>query len=381
MGTSDEAEFTGTSITPMNGPRRLLVGSLLVLLVLLIVKAHIGTIWAMPRAGVDVEIPLRAAERWLAGGDPYDLTAFESTPGATQPFLYPPFVLPIFAVLTWLPRMLVLWTAVAVMLVAAIAAIRRLRVPWPWLPLVLAWPPVAEGIVDANLAVLMFLAFVVLFFRDSGRPWRPDPRDVSLPSESTVMVGGLATFIGAVKVSQPHAWLFVLHHRWRAALLGVAAMAVIVIATLPLTGIDLWVDWIAQLRRASEGGWDLGGFALPRFLPPGVGLVVSVACLVAVWFAPRRDPAPWVGILSTVGSLSLHIFGLLFLIPAMLRIRLEISLAAACFIATYSYAGAWAGILLVAGAYAAVTFGGERLASWVAAEPVRAPAEQVKVAP
>jgi len=44
--------------------------------------------------GVDLEIPLRAAGRWAAGGQPYLASAFTNHGGATQPFLYPPYVLP-----------------------------------------------------------------------------------------------------------------------------------------------------------------------------------------------------------------------------------------------------------------------------------------------
>jgi hypothetical protein len=95
---------------------------------------------------------------------------------------------------------------------------------------------------------------------------------------------------------------------------------------------------------------------MSRFLPPLVVFVVALACAVAVWFVPRQDGAPWVGILSTAGAVSLHQFGLLFLIPAMLRIRLEIALVAACLIATHSSRGAWAGIILVTVAYAASRF-------------------------
>jgi hypothetical protein len=98
------------------------------------------------------------------------------------------------------------------------------------------------------------------------------------------------------------------------------------------------------LQLAGDPTWDLGGFAMPRFLPPGVGLVVAVACVVAVWFVPPERAGAWVGLLSVVGSLSLHIFGLLFLVPAMLLIRREAALMAAILIATYSYEGAWAGI-------------------------------------
>ena len=293
----------------MNGPRRLLVASLLLLLIVLIVKAQIGTIWVGPRAGVDLRIPLLATERWQAGGVVYDPSAFVAGPGATQPFLYPPFVLPFLSLLTGLPRSAVLWTWIGILFVAAVYTVRRLRIPWLWVPLVIAWPPFTEGIVDGNIAILMFLAFVVLFYRAAGSPWRPEPRDVSQPEESPVELGALATVIGAVKISQPHAWLFVLHYRWRAAVIGAVGMAVFVLATLPFTGIDLWFDWLDQVRRAGYATWDLGGFAIPRFLPtPALGLVVAVVCAIAVWFVPRRDGGPWVGVLSTVGqSVAAHL--------------------------------------------------------------------------
>ena len=175
---------------------------------------------------------------------------------------------------------------------------------------------------------------------------------LSDPAESEPLIGGLATIVGAVKISQPHPWLYVLRHRPRAVLGGAVVVIVMVAATVPLTGIDLWFDWVAQLRLAGDPTWDLGGFAIPRFVPPGVGLVVAVACLVAVWFVPRERAGAWIGLLSVAGSLSLRIFGLLFLVPAMLVIRREVALLAAIFIATYSYEGAWAGILIVAGALA-----------------------------
>jgi hypothetical protein len=331
----------------MRGPRRLLIASLLVMYGVIVLKAHLGTIWPVTYGGVDLEIPLRAADRWMHGGVPYDLAAFEAGPGATQPFLYPPFTLPLFAALTYLPRAPLLLADIAIMLVAAIATCRRLQIPWLWMPLVLAWPPFAEGIVDGNVAMLMFLAFVLLFYRPSGgTPWHPAPRDIAEPTESGLLVGSLSSFIATAKVSQPHAWLFVLRYRWRAAVLGAVVVGAIALATVPITGLGVWGDWIAQLKRAGEGNWDHGGFAVPRFLPPGVGLVVVAVCFVATWFAPRRDPAPWVGVLSTFGSLSLHIFGLLFLVPSMLKIPIEAALMAAIFIATYSYEGAWGGILV-----------------------------------
>ena len=229
------------------------MAGLVVLLVLLTIRYDLALV-RTPHLGVDIEIPLRAADRWLAGGEPYQAQAFASGSGATLPFLYPPVVLPLFAPLSWLPRAPVLWGAFLVMLVAAVAAARRLRIPWVWIPLVLLYRPFLEGIVHANLTILTFLAFVILFYRRSGSPWRPDPRDVSRPDESVVEIGALATFIGAVKVSQPHAWLFVLHYRWRAAVIGALAVAVLVALTLPLTGDPALV----RLDRPAAAGGQPG---------------------------------------------------------------------------------------------------------------------------
>ena len=354
----------------MTGPRRLLLAGLMTLLVILTVKAHVGTIWAMPRFGIDTESALMAADRWLAGGAPYNAAGFTAGPGVVQPFLYPPYTLPFLAILASLPRTLVLWAVVLLYLALSVATCRRLRIPWPWVPLVLLWPPFSEGILAANVAIPIFAAFVFLFYRPDGTRWRATPRDIAAPDGSDAMVGGLSVFQGAVKISQVHAWLFVLRHRRRAAVLGALGLLAIAAATLLVTGIGVWSDWLAQLRLASDPTWDLGGIALPRFLPPGVGYIVAIVCLVGVWFAPRRDPAPAVGILSVVGSVSLHTFGLLFLLPAMLVIRRELALIAACFVATYSYEGTWAAIVLVSVGYAAVLFGGARLAPWVSERAV-----------
>jgi hypothetical protein len=336
-------------------PRRLLLAGLVGMLAVLIAKALLGTVLIAPRFGVDVEIPLRAAERWLAGQPPYLASAFNSAPGATQPFLYPPYVLPMFAVLTAVPRLLVDVVAFVLMLLVAVLACRRLAIPWAWLPLTLAWPPFAEAIFGANIQMLLFAAFVFLLYRPAKDDWRPTDRDLADKSESGALIGGLATVIGAVKVSQLQPWIYLLRRRPRAAAAGALAIAVVAAVSLLFTGASLWFDWLAQLRLASDPTWDLGGFALPRFLPTGVGLAIAVACLVAIWFVPRRNAGAWIGLLSVIGSLSLHIFGLLFLVPAMLLIRREIALAAAICISTYSYEGSWAGILIVMAAFVVQT--------------------------
>src|SRR5580765_7592123 len=101
-----------STISIMTGPRRLLLGGLVGILIILTINAHIGTIWALPRFGVDTESALRAADRWLAGGAPYNADGFTAGHGVRQPFLYPPYALPFYAVLASLPRQAVLWAVV-----------------------------------------------------------------------------------------------------------------------------------------------------------------------------------------------------------------------------------------------------------------------------
>ena len=262
--TSAIAASVGIADTPsLTGPRRLLIGALVAILVLLTVYAWVGTILVPGRFAVDLEIPLRAAERWQAGQPPYLASAFTSPPGATQPFLYPPFTLPFLALLTGLPRLFI--GTVAVVDHASgrdRGGTSAADTPWIWLPLVLAWLLFGEAIIGANVQMLLFAAFVFLFFRAGGVPWRAPGRDVADPHESAVMVGGLATVVGAVKLSQPHPWVYILRYRPRAAIGAALVMVAIVAATLPLTGIDLWFDYLAQLQRVADPTWT-------RWVPAG----------------------------------------------------------------------------------------------------------------
>ena len=338
----------------MDGPRRLLLTGLLVILLVVVIEALVGIV-VLPRFAVDIEIPLRAADRWVAGQAPYLADAFKAAPGVDLPFLYPPFTLPFLAALDVVPRGLVDAAGVAGLLACGILACRRLAIPWPWVPLVIAWPPFSEGIFSGNVQIALFAAFACLVFRPGGLPWRPRPRDLSDGGTSGALIGGLSTLIGAIKITQPHAWVFALRHRWRAALAGAIVAGVIVLATLPLTGIGAWWDWLAQLRLANDPAWEPGGIALSRYLPNGVGLAIAAVCVAAIPFVPWRSAGAWIGLLSVVGSLSLHTFGLLFLLPAMLVIRREIAILVAILIATYTLEGTWAGIAVCAVAFVAST--------------------------
>lgn len=298
---------------------------------------------------VDIEIPLRAAERWVAGGQPYLASSFTEGPGYDLPFLYPPFVLPFVAPLAWLPRDAVWASWFAVCLGAAVVVARRLGVPWLAVPLVLLWPPFAEAILGGNVQLLLVTAFVLLFYRRASDPWRPVERDPAIADRPAIVDGALGAAIPAFKLSQPHAWVALLRRRPAAALAGLGLVAVMALVTLPLLSIDLWWAWIEQLRRASDPAWALGGASLAAGMPPAVGLVIAAGSALLCLVVPLARLGAWTGILTTVGAPSLRIFGVLFALPAMLTIRREPALLAAALIATYTLQGLWLGLFLVLG--------------------------------
>jgi hypothetical protein len=302
--------------------------------------------------GVDLEIPLRAAARWVAGGQPYLPGAFEVIAGPDLPFLYPPIVLPILAPLLAVPKVILFPVWIGLCLATGVLACRRLALPWWIVPIVLAWPPFAEALLGGNIQVPLFAAFVAVLYRGGGAPFRPRHRDPAEADRRVVVDGLLATVIGAIKVSLAHTWLFLLRRRPKAALLGAAIVIGFGLAMLPLVGIDRWADWIGQAGKSGDPEWQAVGWPLSRAIGRVPGLIVTVLSLAAVFVIPVGRAGGWLGILSIVGAPSLHIFGLIFLLPAMLEIRRDVAVVAALAIATYTDLGLVIGTVLVGSAFA-----------------------------
>ena len=340
-------------------PNRLLRFGLGVLALVMVLIALRNLLLLYPW-GADLEIPLRAARRWLDGGQPYLAQSFTAGPGYDLPYLYPPYLLPLVAPLLWLPRGLVTVAWFGACLGAAAFACRRLAIPARWWPFLLVWPPFAEGLLGGNVQILLFAAFTALFWKDPGgglshsptgtAPFHPIPYVPTSADRPAAADGLLGAAIGALKVSQIHPWLFLVRRRRRAAALGAGAIVGLTLLTLPLTGVQLWSDWLAQVARASDPNWDLIGAALTRYLPRPLGLAITAGSMLAVFAVPTRRAGAWVGLLAVIGSPSLHVFGLLFLLPAMLTIRREIALVAALLVATYTLEGWWLAIAMVGAA-------------------------------
>jgi hypothetical protein len=318
------------------------VAILLTAILALVVADDIRRLLAGYPIGVDLEIPLRAAERWRDGLDPYPASAFSAPSGPDLPFLYPPFVLPLIAPLTLLPRELVA-VAWSILLVGmAYASARRLGFGAIVAGAVLLWPPYLEALLGGNIQILLFAAYVALMHRD-GR--QVDPADRERPA---AVDGILGAFVGTLKVSQVHAWVYVLRRRPEAAAIGLVAFGLLALVLLPVVGINTWFDWLSQAGRSGDPSWLYIGAPLSIFFGQPIAIALSVLSLLAVFVVPPRRASAWIGILTLVGAPSLHMFALLFLLPAMRLVRREIALVAAILVATYVASFIWVAIVMVA---------------------------------
>jgi Glycosyltransferase family 87 len=314
--------------------------------------------------GVDLEIPLRAAGRFAGGGQPYLASSFSETTGPGLPFLYPPWLLPILVPIASLPRTAVLAVWLAFGLATAVWTCRRLSMPWIAIPFVLMWPPFTEGLVTGNVQLWQFAAFAALFYLP-GQSWSPRPRDVGHERVSSGSGAGeaadrraalradltdglLAAGVGAMKYTQllPLAWL--LRPRWRAAVIGGVALAVVIVAMLPFTGIGIYRDWLDQLGRAADPSWQAVGAPLAFLVGQKLAYVATAAAVLACFFIRGRDAGAWVGIALIVAAPSIHGYGFLFLVPALLTIRRDLAISLAVIISRYNPYGCWAAVLVAA---------------------------------
>jgi hypothetical protein len=250
--------------------------------------------------------------------------------------------------LTVLPEIVVRWAWVAVLLVVALLTIRRLAIPWVLVPFVLLWTPMLGGLWGGNVAIVMFAAFVAAFWRTPARhALEPEPRDLDGAEPPDARIGFLATSVTAFKLSQAQAWLAIAGRSARAATLGAAPWALLVLVTLPLVGLDSYRAWLAQLAHASDPAWAAMGPSLIHYLGTTVFALLTFGSLVAAVRLRGRDTGIWLGLLMLLVTPNMHNHSLLFLTPALLRIRREVALVAAMLTGTLLDEAWWLGILLV----------------------------------
>ena len=274
--------------------------------------------------GNDVEIPLRAASHWSSGGQAYPASAMLVQRGPDLPYLYPPFLLPLLAPLAALPRDIVtgLWLGVCV--ACAAWTCRRLTIPWLAIPFVLAWPPFAEGLIVGNVQIFSFAAFVALFYEPADGALR---QRALLPGRD-LPNGVLAAAVGVFKITQALPVLYLASRRFRAAVIGVVAVAVAAVVMLPFTGVAIYGDWLAQLQRAANPSWTIGGVDLGRlFGIPDYAL--TVLALVLALSIRGRESAAWLGVALAIASPTVHGYAFLFLLPGLLLMRRDLAICVA----------------------------------------------------
>jgi hypothetical protein len=293
--------------------------------------------------GIDLEIPLRAASHWASGGQAYPPSAMVIQGGPDLPFLYPPYLLPLLAPIAALPRDAVTAVWLTLCFLVAVWTCRRLAIPWLAIAFVLAWPPFAEGLITGNIQILSFAAFVAFLYEPASGALR----------QRTLLPGGdapngiAAAAVGVCKITQLLPVLYLTRRRFRAAAMGVAALAVVCLVTLPLTGVAIYGDWLAQLQRAASPAWTIGGVAIGRRvgIPDAMFAVIGIALALSV---RGRDSAAWLGIALLVATPSVHGYTFLFLLPGLLTIRRDVAIPiAALFIGVYHAEEWWLAAALV----------------------------------
>ena len=296
---------------------------------------------------LDLIIPLQAAARWLDGGTVYLADAFANAQ-LLPPFLYPPFVLPVVAPLTLVPEELVRWgwlapldraggtgraspgdAVVADPAPGALGADARCDLGWQ------RQHPALRGV---RLRVLA---------RSRRHDLRAVPVDIDAHGAVTPRIGFLAAAVASVKASQVQPWLAVLRRSPRSALVGIVPWVGLVLVTLPLVGVALYGDWLAQVGRASDAAWPAMGPSLLAYLPGGVFLGLTLASFVLALWLRGPDTAAWLGLLILIVTPNMHDSSALFMLPAMLLVRREFALLAVILTTTHTYQGWWLGIAIV----------------------------------
>jgi len=301
----------------------------------------------------DIRLYLYAGENWLSGRPVYlaaPLNILPSDP-TRLPFVYPPFLLPFFGALSRVPQgvAIVGWEIAA--LGAVVVGLKLLGVRSLWVPILVLWPPIAVGLSTGNAASFAFLGLA------AGWRW----------GAALVLAG-----IFKAQAAIPALWL-VRERRWRSLVLGCVAVGALVLVTLPLTGLSIYHDWLvglAAFEQTARHFRALEGFAIQRYLPEGVAIVVAIVATVAALLATGRMGLSRFGIVAILASPTVYIHGLSLLLPAALWLD-----AASLWLVLGLIPIGWGALIALGATAAAVMFGLTRSAQ--ATRRLRDEAEEV----
>jgi alpha-1,2-mannosyltransferase len=294
------ANVYGLRLLAKPGVQRVAIGLLATLALLYRLLQFVGFTGAV-QWGYDFSFYWTAANHLLHGESIYSAAQLAGpyAPQGQEGFLYPPpfaaMLAPFAAVLPAEPR-LTNWpwfgVGLVVLLVSVLAVARaeglggpgaryallRGRGAWWLVAAALALPPVVAELALGNvhLEILGLLALAWLGIRRGTR--------------SGDVVGGGAIGLAALMKVFPGllvVWLLA-SRRYRVAGAAVASAAVVTLATLPITGIQAWLDYptvLANLGAPSDTTDTLAptvwlepllGFALARLVVMGAGVALAV---------------------------------------------------------------------------------------------------------
>jgi hypothetical protein len=279
------------------------VGWLELLVVGAIAGAVLTDITQLPSQALrDWHLYLKAADRWTSGQPVYLQGPVTAIPAdrTNYPFLYPPMTLPLFAAFAALPGPLAdaLWICLSIASVCL--AFRLFGVParW-WLPL-LSWAPVFQGLYVGNVAVPVALLF-------AAAPWW---------GAGLVVTGVFKLYSGLASL-----WL-VRERRLRSLAAGIGIVVALGVLTLPLTGFDLWRQWLDGLGWYRESQlilpMSLYGVGLPRYVPEWIAYGIGAGAVVLALRTRGREGLAWFGLATVVASPSLFAHGFIVALPAFL---------------------------------------------------------------
>ncbi len=221
-----------------------------------------------------------------------------------NPFVYPPFTLPLFEILARLPLLAVEVGWLATSAAAVLIGLRLIGVRGRWVVGLLAWPVFAIGLSVGNVAGFGFLCFALGY------------RFAAL-----LVVAGVFKLHSGI----PALW-GIRERRYREVALGIAAVAALVIVTIPLTGLAAWGEWARALGYFEQGldRFDMRGPSITGSLPTVLAVIVSVAAIGLALLRRGRNGLARFGLASIVVSPTLYLHGFAPLLPGAMTLRPEI---------------------------------------------------------
>ena len=350
MLPSGRAMRTMYGLRLLNEPRvRLTVVALVALIVVVYRAAQLAYFTTQPQWGYDLSFYLTAAQH-LAHGEPLYSLAQLSGPYAPQGqdgFLYPPpfavLVIPL-AVLMPDPRVAEwLWSGMGIVIVVVfvLALLRSeqlaerfplLRGPGRWflVAAALTFPPVIGELSIGNVHLLLLGLFTLawLGIRRGG-----------LTGDWMIGIGLGAAAVIKVFPGVLLIWLLATR-RYRAAAAMLAAAAGLVLITLPITGIEPWLQYPRVLANLAAVYDTTDTISPAIWLAPYLGfttarwLVLAVGVAVVAWAALRngREEIPAISyatavVLSVLIAPNLfHHYLAIFLLPMILGLGAGIPL-------------------------------------------------------